>query len=131
MKKEGILNEHINLAISRLGHTDLLGVSDCGLPIPYGVPRIDISLVKGIPSFKDTVKALSNELVVEKIFVAQEMREKNTKNYTFLVEQFPNTEFVQIPHEELKKMLPKLKAVIRTGEATPYSNVIFQSGVNF
>jgi len=131
MKRKGILNELVNLAISRLGHTDLLGVCDCGLPIPYGVPRIDISLVRGIPSFKDVVEALSDELVIERIFIAREMREKNAKNYEVLTARFPDVEIVEISHEELKKMLPKLKAIIRTGEATPYANVIFQSGVNF
>ena len=131
MKKRGILNEHINLAISRLGHTDLLGISDCGLPIPDGVMRIDISLVKGIPSFIDVVRAVGDEMVAEKIIVAREMRKVNPEKYEFLVRQFPEIEIVEIPHEEFKKILPRLKAIIRTGEATPYSNVIFQSGVSF
>ena len=131
MKKRGILNDRINLVIAQLGHTDMLGVSDCGLPIPPGVMRIDISLVKGIPTFTEVVEALSTELVVDKIIVAREMRERNPKNYAFLVSKFSSNKIVEIPHEELKRMLPQLKAIIRTGEATPYSNVIFQSGVDF
>jgi D-ribose pyranase len=131
MKRDGILNEHINLIISRLGHTDLLAISDCGLPIPDGVLRVDISLVKGIPSFKEVVKAISEELVIERAFIAQEMRQRNTGCYDSLLGLLPGIEIVELPHEELKKMLPKVKAVIRTGEATPYANVILESGVNF
>lgn len=131
MKRDGILNEHINLIISRLGHTDLLAISDCGLPIPDGVLRIDISLVKGIPSFKEVVKAVSNELVVERAFIAQEMRERNAACYDSLLGLLPGIEIVELPHEELKRMLPKVKAVIRTGEAAPYANVILESGVSF
>lgn len=131
MKRDGILNEHINLIISRLGHTDLLAISDCGLPIPEGVLRVDISLVKGIPSFREVVKAVSNELVVERAFIAREMRERNVECYDFLLGLLPGIEIVEIPHEELKKMLSKVKAVIRTGEATPYANVILESGVSF
>jgi D-ribose pyranase len=131
MKRDGILNEHINLIISRLGHTDLLAISDCGLPIPDGVLRVDISLVKGIPSFKEVVKAISEELVIERAFIAQEMRQRNTGCYDSLLGLLPGIEIVELPHEELKRMLPKVKAVIRTGEATPYANVILESGVNF
>lgn len=36
-----------------------------------------------------------------------------------------------ISHEELKEELKKCKAVIRTGEQTPYANVILRSGVVF
>ena len=131
MKKDGILNEHINSAVSRLGHTDLLTIGDCGLPIPEGVLRIDIALVKGIPSFEDVVRALANELVVARIFIAQEMKQENPGCHQFLADQFPKIEIVEIPHEELKTMLPRSKAVIRTGEATPYANVVLESGVNF
>lgn len=131
MKRDGILNEHINLIISRLGHTDLLAISDCGLPIPDGVLRVDISLVKGVPSFKEVVKAVSDELVIERAFIAQEMRGRNAACYNFLLGLFPGIEIVELPHEELKRMLPKVKAVIRTGEATPYANVILESGVSF
>ncbi|MDY2640273.1 MAG: RbsD/FucU domain-containing protein, partial [Ligilactobacillus salivarius] len=43
----------------------------------------------------------------------------------------PNVEIEFIPHSELKKDLKSSKAFIRTGEETPYSNVILESGVVF
>jgi D-ribose pyranase len=36
-----------------------------------------------------------------------------------------------VPHEELKLMVTGAKFVVRTGEATPYSNVILRCGVPF
>jgi D-ribose pyranase len=36
-----------------------------------------------------------------------------------------------ITHEELKSELINCKAVIRTGEQTPYANIILKSGVVF
>ncbi|MFQ6033933.1 MAG: RbsD/FucU domain-containing protein, partial [Candidatus Bipolaricaulia bacterium] len=59
------------------------------------------------------------------------MRERNPTCYNFLSERFRGIEIVELPHEELKGMLSKVKAVIRTGEATPYANVILESGVSF
>lgn len=131
MKRKGILNEHINSVISRLGHTDLLAVGDCGLPIPKGVPRIDISLVRGIPRFEDVIASLADELVVSRVFIAQEMRDENPDCYRFLARQFPGIEIKEITHEKLKMMLFHVRAVIRTGEATPYANAVLESGVDF
>lgn len=39
--------------------------------------------------------------------------------------------FTFITHEELKIMLNDCKAVIRTGEQTPYANIILRAGVIF
>lgn len=131
MRKNGILNEHINRIIASLGHTETIAIGDCGLPIPNGPERVDISLVRGIPSFKDVVSAISSEMIIEKIYIAQEMKAKNGACYEFLTDHFHQIEVVEIPHEELKERLESTKAVIRTGEATPYSNVILVAGVNF
>jgi len=36
-----------------------------------------------------------------------------------------------MPHEEMKKDLSNTKAFVRTGEETPYSNILLESGVVF
>ena len=36
-----------------------------------------------------------------------------------------------VPHTELKEQTKECKAVIRTGETTPYANIILQSGCIF
>ena len=41
----------------------------------------------------------------------------------------PEIQFVL--HSDLKKMTKTCKAVIRTGETTPYANIILQSGCIF
>jgi len=38
---------------------------------------------------------------------------------------------VFVPHEEFKQLTGSAVAVVRTGECTPYSNVILHSGVVF
>jgi D-ribose pyranase len=37
----------------------------------------------------------------------------------------------QVPHEAFKAMVAQAKTVVRTGEQTPYANVILRSGVTF
>jgi D-ribose pyranase len=68
------------------------------------------------------------ELVVEDATAAEEV-ERNRRSYEFLTTRLPDLGFV--PHEELKRMVPGAKLVVRTGEATPYSNVILRCGVPF
>ncbi len=131
MKRRGLLHPEINDALARLGHTDWLVVADCGLPIPPGVRRIDLALVPGVPSFVDVVRALADELAVEKLVVAREMREHNPRCLDALTRLFPGVPVEEVPHEAFKARVASARAVIRTGEATPYANVILQAGVIF
>lgn len=131
MKKIGILNGEISSVVSKMGHKDLIAIGDCGLPIPDKTKRIDIALSKGIPSFIDTLKNVLLELQVEEIILASETEENNPKVFADIKKQFENVKFTFITHEELKIMLNECKAVIRTGEQTPYANIILKSGVIF
>ena len=48
MRKTSLLNSNISLVISKMGHTDMLAIGDCGLPIPKETERIDLALIKGV-----------------------------------------------------------------------------------
>ena len=131
MKKTGILNPQISMILASLGHTDTVAIGDCGLPIPNGVARVDLAVVQGLPRFEPVVAALADELVVQKIIVAEEIMEHNAATFRFLENLFSTIAIEKIPHETFKQRLFQGKAVIRTGEATPYANVILESGVAF
>lgn len=135
MKKQGILNSDISRVLSYLGHTDTIAIGDCGLPIPEETERIDLSLTFGVPSFMDVLKAVSNDMAVEKIVLAEEIKEQNPDVLHQIEDLFAEketgfkAEFV--PHTELKKQTKECKAVIRTGETTPYANIILQAACIF
>ena len=131
MKKHGILNSEIAKVLVDLGHTDQIVIADCGLPIPDGVKKIDLALIPGLPSFEDVAKAVFDDMVIEKIIVASEINEKNPETKQFLDDLFTNIEMEQVSHEEFKKRTKNAKAIIRTGEITPYANCILQSNVFF
>lgn len=46
MKNSLLLNSEILSTISRMGHTDGLTISDCGLPIHDNVKCIDLAIKK-------------------------------------------------------------------------------------
>jgi D-ribose pyranase len=128
MKREGIINARLAGALAGLGHTDHVVVCDAGLPISPGPEVVDLAFRFGVPSFETVLSGLLEELVVEGATAAEEV-ERNPRSYEILVTRLPDLGFV--PHEELKRMVPAAKLVIRTGEATPYSNVILRCGVPF
>ena len=133
MKKQGILNSDISRVLSYMGHTDCIAVGDCGLPIPEEVERIDLALEFGVPSFMDVLRVITKDMKVEKIVLAEEIREQNPKVLGEIKELFAGQELetVFVSHTELKKQTRECKAVIRTGETTPYANIILQSGCIF
>ncbi len=131
MKKNGILNSEISKVLSTMGHTDAICIADCGLPIPNNVKRIDISLKKGVPSFLEVLQEIVNDMQIEKIVLAEEIKDNNKNMLNGVKQIFDKVETDFISHEEFKKQLVNVKAVIRTGEVTPYANVILKSGVIF
>ena len=129
MKKNGILNSEITKVLADLGHTDTIVIADCGLPIPPSVKKVDLALAFGNPSFLDILNLLKDEVVIEKVTIATEMEEKNKMLYKEITESFPAIE--KVSHEEFKEKTKQAMAVIRTGEATPYANIILHAGVLF
>ena len=135
MKKQGILNSDISRVLSYLGHTDTIAIGDCGLPIPEETERIDLSLTFGVPSFMDVLKAVSDDMAIEKIVLAEEIKEQNPdvlhQIEALFVEKETGFKIEFVPHTELKEQTKECKAVIRTGETTPYANIILQAACIF
>ncbi len=137
MKRNGILNAEISRVLSYMGHTDLICIGDCGLPIPEETERIDLAVKFGQPSFMDVLKEVGQDMKVEKIVLAEEIKSENPKileeiqSYFVQKPENTNMEIEFVSHTELKKQTKECKAVIRTGETTPYANIILQSGCIF
>ncbi|KEF39744.1 ribose transport protein RbsD [Schinkia azotoformans MEV2011] len=131
VKKNGILNSHIASVLAELGHTDTIVIADCGLPIPSGVKRIDLSLKIGVPSFLETLNTIIQDMEVEAAILATEIQEKNPGINKSIEDLLAGKELTYVSHEQFKELTKEAKVVIRTGEASPYANIILQAGVIF
>ena len=136
MKRYGILNSEVADVLAHMGHTDRICIGDCGLPIPEGTRRIDLALRFGLPSFMDVLSETGADMKIEKVILAEEIREKSPgllgEIGEYLQGQGLAGDMVEfVPHEELKRLTIDCMAVIRTGETTPYANIILQSGCIF
>ena len=131
MKKNGILNQEISQLIASMGHLDKLTICDAGLPIPDYIWRIDLAVVPGVPGFETVAKAVASELKVQRIILAEELRDRNPNLANAIQKIYKDAEVLFVKHEEFKKISDESRAIIRTGECTPYANVILVSGVTF
>ncbi|MGM9531401.1 D-ribose pyranase [Intestinibacter sp.] len=133
MKRHGILNSDISSVLSYMGHTDRICIADCGLPIPEETERIDLAVKFGQPTFMELLKVVGDDMKIEKIVLAEEIKENNPKVLAEINDYFAGQEVEVefVSHVELKEMTKECKAVIRTGETTPYANIILQSGCIF
>ncbi len=147
MKTKGILNNELQRVICRMGHGDMLVITDRGFPFPLHdlTKTIDLSVAEGIPAFLDVVKAVSHDFEFEEVIIAEETKTISPQVHQKLLELFKTKKnkgndirIKYIPHPEFKDLVlhgaernEPVACFVKTGEFTPYANVILISGVPF
>lgn len=130
MKRTTLLHAELSHAIASLGHGDMLVIGDVGLPIPPGPRRIDLALTPGIPAVADVLRVVLAEMQVEHAFIATEAVERSAGAPPAWCTGLPVAP-TPIAHEEFKRRTAQARVMVRTGECTPYANVILVAGVTF
>lgn len=131
MKKTKMINSDMSRVIAQMGHFDKLSIGDAGMPVPAGTEKIDLAVDNGIPSFMQVLNNVLEELEVQRIYLADEIRTQNPEMLTAIKKRLPEMPITFMPHEEMKRSLSDCKAFVRTGEMTPYANILLESGVTF
>lgn len=130
MKRNGILHPQLNRLIAETGHTERLVVTDAGLPIPEEVnTRVDLALKEGMVPFLELLDTVLDEFSVEKVIMAEEIKEKSPEMELEILKRFQTIEVEYIPHVKFKEETKLTRGLIRSGEFTPYANVILVGGV--
>lgn len=131
MKKTSVINSHISRIISQMGHFDTISIGDAGMPVPKEVEKIDLAVTHGVPSFMTVLNNVLDELEIQRIYLAEEIKTENPTILEEIEDRLPHKKVTFIPHEEMKQNLNECQAFIRTGEVTPYANIILESNVVF
>ncbi len=147
MKKGGVLNADLLRVLSDMGHGNMLFIVDRGFPFPVHdlTKKVDVAVGYNVPRFMDVLKIVLEELEIEKAIIANETETVNPHVYKHMIEIFDGVKnkgnpivIEKIPHEKFKRLGlrgaeegEEVKAIVRTGEFTAYSNVILVSGVPF
>ncbi len=132
MRKNALLHTELNWLLSDLGHRDKIAIADAGLPVPENVRKIDLALKCGLPAFISVLEIIDKELEYEEAYLAEEIKAENSTNHEKIKEILGSgNDIIYISHEQFKKETAECRAIIRTGECTPYSNIILTAGVIF
>jgi D-ribose pyranase len=131
MKKTSLLQSDLSYVIATLGHLDTLVIADAGLPIPTETVRIDLALTRGVPGGVQTLRVVLEEMKVERVILAEEAKERNPGYLAEVQELLPGVPVEFVSHAEFKTRTASARAIVRTGEFSPYANVILVSGVVF
>ncbi|GGS19204.1 D-ribose pyranase [Streptomyces humidus] len=130
-RNNGTLNAQLSRVISETGHTDQLVVTDAGLPIPPGVERVDLAVRENLPSFLDLLDVVLAEVAVEDVLLSEEISEASPRMLAEIEKRFAaqgiGLRFV--PHTVFKQATAGARAAVRSGEFTPYANVLLTAGV--
>lgn len=129
MIKEGIFHPQLLKVLGEIRHMDTLVIGDAGLPVPKGVERIDLGWIEGEPGYHKVLEEILKYLVVEKAIFAHEAQEVSPEFLKKSISILPKgIELEYVPHIEFKNQSKQAKAIILTGEFTPYTNVILVGG---
>lgn len=127
MKKNGILNARLMEELTKLRHYDTMVICDIGYPIPADANVVDLSLVAGIPTFMQTLKAVLNEVNFAEYTIFDFMEEANKEYYDELKQIFKNQEGHQVSMDEFREITKDANVFVRTGEIRPASNIYLVS----
>ena len=131
MKKTGLLNQPLSALIAGLGHTDTIVITDAGLSIPANIQRIDLAVSAGVPSFLDVMRAVLGEMQISGAIVASELAEHSPLFHAQILKLVDGVLLSEVPHSELLRRTHTARAAVRTGEFTPFANIILVSEVIF
>jgi len=125
---EGILNPQINSLLSRVRHTNSLVIADRGFPSWPALEMVDISLIDDVPTVLQVLSAVRAQWYCEQIFMACEFKEHN-EDHTCraFFESLNGLSVCYEPHADFKRRVPSAVGIIRTGDRTPYANMILVS----
>lgn len=129
MKRTFLLHQGLSAAVAGIGHTDTMAVVDAGYSIPRDAHRIDLAVRPHLPRLTDILEAVNSELCVDEYFVAEEMTAVNPRLLTEIERVLRGVPGHQVAQSEFKARVRDAKDVVRTGEYTPFGNVLLVGGV--
>ncbi len=128
MKRGGILHPQLGHLLLNTGHTDYFTICDRGFPVPIGPERIDLALTDDLPRVLDVLRAIDAEFIIDRIIVAEEAELFSAEYVAHLRSLREGIAVETVPHLELKHLSQQGRATIRTGDTTPYANILVVSG---
>ena len=125
---EGIINPHVQHLLCRVRHTNALVIADAAFPFWPDIQTVDLTLVRGIPTIPQVLDAILPNFKAGSVHMAEEFKTHNPPEVQELFRKCCRGVPMSFePHVEFKTRVPKSIGLIRTGDTTPYGNLILVS----
>lgn len=128
MLKSGVLNPALLSLLARVRHTNTLVISDRGFPFWPQIETVDISLIDGIPTVLDVLRAIRPGFVIGRAFMAEEfLKNNNAETRSAFEHALSGISITHESHVQFKERVPRCIGLIRTGDTIQYANMILES----
>jgi D-ribose pyranase len=128
MLVRGILNPQLNSLLARVRHTNTLVIADRAFPFWPEVETVDLALIDDVPTVTQVLEAVLTHWQAGHAFMAAEFAAHNEaaiqERIARALGRIPRT---MEPHVQFKLRVPHAIGLIRTGDTTPYANIILES----
>lgn len=117
MNEHSMLNSNGKYLLSRMGHRDLLAITDAGFNIPKNVETVDLALLPNIPTIMQVIEAVLLETPIEKVYLAEEIKEQAPEILAAYEEHFKGIPIEFMPHTpDFDDLVGTAKGAIRSGQ---------------
>ena len=124
-----LLNSELAYILRNLGHTDMIVISDMGFPMPELQYNLDLAVKPGVPTVPDVLDAISTDFSWDRIIIAAEANTAVPERVEVLRQMCPRARIEPCEsHVAFKHIAALCKAGVRTGDPTPFGNVILVCG---
>jgi D-ribose pyranase len=124
-----ILNPAVLSLLARVRHTNTLVIADRGFPCWPHLETVDLSLTDNVPTVLQVLAALRPDFRIAHAYMAREFKKANDTGARVRFAQALAGVPVRFElHANLKLRVPGAIGLIRTGDMTPYANVVLVSG---
>lgn len=123
-----MLSPELGHLLASTGHTDFFTICDRGFPVPLGPQRLDLALTTNIPTVLDVLAVVQHSWVIDRVIITHEMEQFSPARVEELRSLLGHVPMEQVSHIAFKRLTPQARATVRTGDATPYANLIVVGG---
>ncbi|WP_221029605.1 RbsD/FucU family protein [Actomonas aquatica] len=129
MLQSGILNPALNSLLARVRHTNTLVIADRGFPFWPTIETVDLALIDDVPTVLQVLAAIRANFVIGTARMAEEFPAHNPPEVVArFARALEGITLLHEPHEAVfKPRVPHAIGLIRTGDTTPYANMILTS----
>jgi D-ribose pyranase len=129
VRRDGLWHPRLLAILAAAGHGDLVVIADAGLPIPRGVETVDLVWRRGEPGFLPVLEAVADECPFEQATIASELSDRALRDRVTAV--LAGAPIDEMAHEQLKALSRDATVAVRTGDVTPYANLVLRCGIPF